>query len=384
MEGKDVRRLLTEIFYSVLNEIEDGSEIASKLTPEALTAVCRLAKKHDLLHVVAGFVSNCGIEAEPKLQSALHRELMTSVYRCEQMKHTLEEICNAFEEARIPYIPLKGSVLRGYYPYESLRTSCDIDVLIHPEDLQSAVDCLTAKGYRYEKELFHDVSLYSPGGIHLELHFNVKEGVDSLDAVLGEAWNYATLTRGYRYDFRDSFFLFHMYAHMVHHFLSGGCGMRSLMDIWVTEHKMGISYGCAEELLKRGGIYVFAAKMSRIANQCFAENRIDELGELALKYICAGGVYGSSQNAVAVKKSKNSSSVVYVFRRMFMPYHSMVYSYPVLKKAPILLPFCWVARWFKAIFGGKSKKISSEISCVNNMSEEKIVEVKGLCDRLGL
>ena len=383
MDEQGIRQLLTEIFYSVLNESESAPEIAKKLTPEVLIPVCRLAKKQDLLHVVSGFVQNNKIDVEPELGARLHRALLTSVYRCEQMKHTLTEICDILEKAGIAYIPLKGSVLRPHYPYESMRTSCDIDILIHREDLESAIQSLVDKGYRREKEMYHDVSLYSPGGIHLELHFTLNEGINALDSVLKDAWSYAVLSEGNRYEFEECFFVFHMYAHMVYHFLSGGCGARSLMDIWVMEHKMGMSHACAEELLAKAGIDTFAAEMSRVANQCFTENRLDAFSELTLKYIYAGGVYGNSENAIAVKKSKNNSALVYILRRMFMPYRSMVYSYPILKKAPFLLPFCWVARWIKAIFG-KSKKITAEINCVNNMSEEKIGEVKEIRERFGL
>jgi hypothetical protein len=384
MEEKGIRQLLTEIFYSVLNEGAGAARIAQAMTAADIVPLCRLARKHDLLHVVAGFILDNKIEVEDTLRSKLQRERLTAVYRCEQMKHAFEEICGVLEEGKIPYIPLKGAVLRPYYPYESMRTSCDVDVLIHQEDLTDAIDRLVARGYQREKEMLHDVSLYSPGGIHLELHFNLKEGIDRLDAVLEEAWKYATLTHGYRYDFQSSFFLFHMYAHMAYHFLSGGCGVRSLMDIWITEHKMGLSYTCAEELLQKAGLDRFAAEMSGISNQCFTENKIDEFADLALKYICAGGVYGSSRNAAAVRKSKNNSFIVYVLRRMFLPYRSMICAYPILKKAPILLPFCWVARWVNAIFGGKSKKISSEINCVSNMSDEKVGEVRDVCERLGL
>ena len=51
---------------------------------------------------------------------------------------------------------------------------------------------------------------------------------------------------------------------------------------------------------------------------------------------------------------------------------------------PYLLPFCWVARWIKAIFGGKSKQIASEVTYVNHISDEAIKEVKEICLRLGL
>ena len=45
-----------------------------------------------------------------------------------------------------------------------------------------------------------------------------------------------------------------MFAHMLYHFISGGCGIRPLMDIWIAEHKMGITYTEAKDLLETAGI----------------------------------------------------------------------------------------------------------------------------------
>ena len=62
----------------------------------------------------------------------------------------------------------------------------------------------------------------------------------------------------------------------------------------------------------------------------------------------------------------------------------MVGPYPVLKKAPYLLPFCWLARCIKAIFDGKSKRFSSELTYVGEVSEQKGAEIMEMCSRLGL
>ena len=150
------------------------------------------------------------------------------------------------------------------------------------------------------------------------------------------------------------------------------------------EHKMEISYSCAKTLLEKAGIYQFAAEMSKLAELCFTKNDRDSFSDSVLKYIFQGGVYGSAENQIAVDKSKTGSSVGYAIKRLFLPYKSMVTLFPCLKKAPYLLPFCWVARWIKALFGGKSKRIVSEMNCVNNMSDEKIKEVTAICTRLGL
>lgn len=384
MDEKNVQNILIEILYSAVNEVDDNDSIKQKITPDILISLYRLAKIHDLAHVVSNFVYRNKIELGKELQICLQREEIMSVYRHEQMKYAFEEICSVFDETGIIYIPLKGAVLRLYYPYESMRTSCDIDILIREDDLETAISSLETKGYSCGTRKFHDVSLYSPNKIHLELHFNIQENIDNLDAVLKDAWEYAVPMNSTQYAFSKEFFVFHIFAHMAYHFVSGGCGIRSLLDIWVMEHKMGISYSCAKKLLTKAGIYKFASEMSKLAERCFTYNDRDAFSDAVLKYIFEGGVYGSVENHIAVGKFKNKCSVAYALKRLFLPYKLMIKLYPFLQKVPYLLPVYWVVRWIKAIFGGKSKKIVLEMSRINNIPDEKVDEVKAICSRLGL
>ena len=131
-----------------------------------------------------------------------------SVYRNEQIKYAYNQICDIFNNESIPYIPLKGSVIRPYYPEESMRTSCDIDILVREENLKTAIDALVKKGFKCGERHYHDVSLFSEAHVHLELHFNIQENIDKLDAVLKDAWQYAKLTDGSKYEFTNEFFVF--------------------------------------------------------------------------------------------------------------------------------------------------------------------------------
>jgi hypothetical protein len=325
------------------------------------------------------------VAVDPALREKLQREELLSIYRHGRMKYSFDEICETFDKIGISYIPLKGAVIRPYYPYETMRTSCDIDILIHECDVKTAIYELESKGYRCESRNYHDVSLYSPENIHLELHFNIRENMSSLDSVLDEVWSYTEVTDGGRLTLKKEFFVFYMYAHMAYHFTAGGCGIRSLMDVWVVEHKMGFTYECAEELLKRARIYRFAEEMSALANKCFADNVLDGFSEKILEYIYRGGAYGSLENKVAVATDGDKVGPVrYALGRLFPPRSMMVVSYPVLKKAPYLLPFCWIARCIKAIFNGKSRRFSSELTYVRETTEERRAEIKEMRSRLGL
>ena len=384
MEKQHAQEWLIRILQAALNETHPNASALEELTPDLLVDISRLAKKHDLAHIVSGFVYENQVTVEPKLRDKLCKEEILSVYRYEQMQYAFTQICGVLTQADINYLPLKGAVLRPYYPKMSMRTSCDIDVLVRQRDFESAIEALCCAGFRLERRSFRDVSLFSPNNINLELHVSLLENMDGLDAVLKDAWEFAQVADGHRYAFTKDFLVLHMIAHMSYHFLTGGCGLRPLMDLWVMEHKMGISYECATSLLSRAGILQFAKEMHMLAERCFtnAEDAVTE--DPLLKYIIHGGVYGSEQNHVAVKKEQTHSTLRYVIERVFMPYKQMVAQYPVLKKAPVLLPFYWVVRGVQILFGERRRKAVSELITAGKMADGRLEEIRTLRSRLGL
>lgn len=384
MEKQNAQGWLIRILSAALNQTKPEASDLETLTPQMLEAVSRLAKKHDLAHIVSGFVYENQIPVDPKLQERLRKEEILSVYRYEQMQYAFSQICQVLAQAQIAYIPLKGSVLRPFYPVESMRTSCDIDILVQEQDLDAAIEKLLQVGFRLEKRAYHDVSLFSPNNIHLELHFSILENMDTLDAVLQDAWKYASPVDGFQYAFSKEFFVFHMLAHMSYHFLGGGCGLRSLMDIWVMEHKFGVSYLCAEALLRKVGILRFAEEMRTLEERCFTSGDETVTEDPVLMYVIHGGVYGSAENHVAVKKEKNKTTFRYVIERVFMPYKMMATQFPVLKKAPFLLPVYWMVRGARILLGGRGRKAISELSTARNMEDSKLEEIRTLRSRLGI
>ena len=230
IEARKSQDLLLAILRSALNDTELDGSVKTQLSSDQLKSVCYLAKKHDIAHIVSAVLYKNGVQTDSELQARLQKEELLSVYRYEQMEYAFSQICESLEELGVAYLPLKGAVIRPYYPYASMRTSCDIDILIHESDLDAVVGRLEQSNFRVGERDYHDVSLYCDNNIHLELHFNVQENIEELDAVLKNAWEYAVPINEFRYGFSDAFFAFHQFAHMSYHFVSGGCGIRSLMD----------------------------------------------------------------------------------------------------------------------------------------------------------
>ncbi len=384
MDAKTLQDIFIKILRSELNETELDNAVKDQLTPNVLSALYSLSKRHDLAHIVANSLYKNGFAGNDEIFSKFSQENIKSVYRCIQMNYTLKEICNIFNDEHIPYILLKGSVIRPYYPEESMRTSCDIDILVKEENLDAAIDALVQRGFKCGEKNYHDVSLYSPNNIHLELHFNIQENIEKLDDILKDAWLYATPSQGCCYEFTNEFFIFHMFAHMSYHFLSGGCGVRSLMDIWIIKHKMGISYVNAKSLLEKADIFKFASEMDALAEICFSDKLKDDFTDILIAYIINGGVFGSSKNRIAVTKTDTNNILTYAIKRLFLPYHKMVVQYPILKKFPIVLPFCWISRFFKMLFSKKARLAMSELKVASNISQNEVDIMKMMQIRIGL
>ncbi len=379
-----VQDLFIKILSAELNSsMLKSSDLTKKDAVNVISELYYLAKRHDLAHIVAESLRNHGLLKDDEISEDFKKEEMLSVMRNLRMKHTYNQICEIFNAENIPYIPLKGSVIRPLYPNENMRTSCDIDILVRDADLTAAVNALCKAGYKSGEKTFHEISLYSPGNVHLELHFNILEGRENLDLVLKEAWNHAKVSELSRYDFSDEFFLFYIYAHIANHFLAGGCGIRPLIDIWIIKKKLGISYNDSKELLEKAGIYHFAEQIDTLADICFSGKEGNEFSATVLSYIFDGGTYGNSENNVAMSESEEHLTLKYMFKRIFVPYRDIALEYPFVRKFPPLYIFCWIHRSFKLFFG-LVKRLIKRKKTYKSVSDEKKSSVKDMRERLGL
>ena len=91
-----------------------------------LPALMSLADKQDVAHLVSWALKQNSLVNSV----ALDRAIFKAVYRYESIDYEYERLCVSLEDAKICFMPLKGSVIRKYYPEPWMRTSCDIDILV--------------------------------------------------------------------------------------------------------------------------------------------------------------------------------------------------------------------------------------------------------------
>lgn len=360
-----------------------------ELSREELEKLYELSKSHDLAHIVGNSLIKNGLVSDPELKAGFKKQIMTAVYRYEKLQYELTRLKDVLNEAKIPFIPLKGSVIRKFYPEPWLRTSCDIDVLVKEKDIERASELLTERmSYKKERKGSHDVSLFSESGIHLELHYSLIEEkrIENAELLLQSVWDHAAaVSDTYEYILSDKMFYYYHIVHMAKHFVeTGGCGIRPFLDVWVLNHRIDFDREKREKLLSDGGLDVFAKQAELLSEVWFGNAEHTGISKQMEEYILRGGVYGTSTNRVAVQQQKRGGKVKYALSRIFIPYDVIKFHYPILQKHKWLTPTMEVRRWGKLIFCGHLKRTVNELKYNGSLSEDSAAETRTLLKNVGL
>lgn len=364
------------------------------------TDLFRLSKKHDIAPIVGNALNKCGAfehlpvdieeserEAIAKIKTKFDEQIFTAVYRYENINNELKEIRRVLSEAKIPFIPLKGSVIRQYYPEPWQRTSCDIDVLVKEKDADNAAEYLqTSLQYGVDRKGQHDVSMFTASNVHVELHFKLldsgfKQVKDLIDVWDGEEISLLSDSE-YRMS-KELFLLYHIY-HMAKHFINGGCGIKPFIDLWVIKNKVGFDEGKAQKMLQESGLLAFYERSIDLMSVWFEDKDHSVITKEMEDYVLQGGVYGTLEQQLAMLQNKKGGKFRHLMGRIFLPYKSMVIYYPSLKKCPILFPFYQVRRWFRILFCGGRKAAMNEIKLNLSITQDKKEKAKTLIDELEL
>ncbi len=351
-------KMLTDVIKS---EVCGAPLSLSPLAEEEARALFELASKQGLAHLVGDVLCRHSLLPDGEAKAAFEKNAFAAFGRYALMQREIQTLCSIFEEAHIPYIPLKGTVIREYYPTPWMRNSGDVDILVKQEDYERAKALLLEKGYTFHVEYTHDASFNSPIGIHLELHYCLVEKsiLPHAAEILESAWEHAHPVRdgAFRYEFSDDFFYLYHVAHMAKHYLHGGCGIRPFLDLWVLKHRVPHDTSARFAILDACNLTSFAKATEGLAEYWFGDGEKSPTTETMEHFVLTGGVYGNKENFATVKSVSRGGTISHILWLFFLPYNDLKHSYPVLKKHKWLYPFCQVHRWFKRLFQGCFKRL---------------------------
>ena len=356
---------------------------------DSLRGILALASSHDVANIAASSLSRAGLLDGGAAAGELEKQLMLSLYRYEQLRFTLSEVSRILCEAKISHIPLKGAVIRDYYPKPWMRTSCDIDVLIHRSDAEAAISALTSCGYIKQNDVTeHDFGLNSPGGVRLELHYTLAQdgALPSADKVLDCVWDNALPQKdgSYVMNMTNEMFVLYHVAHMAKHVVFGGCGIKPFIDLWLIINKMHYDKNVLSDLLLKADLHKFYLGAEALASVWFGGEEHTSLSENFEEFILSGGVYGDAENHAAVKAAKGQGRIKTFLGVAFLPRRKLEIIYPNLRRRPILTPFYQVKRWFRVFNKKRRRKIAGITSARNRVTEDMSNSAELLLSGLGL
>ena len=372
MTNQEIAKYMFPLIRAELFGTDVPEELVRELDTEKIQAIFYLSKFHDLAHLTGNALSALDVLDE-EAEKHFGKYQYLAIYRYQRILHELSVLRGFFEEEKIPFMPLKGTVLRDYYPDPTQRTSCDIDILIHPEDLERATEAIQKKlSYSITFHSTHDTSFATPSELVIELHYSLYGSEDERTPKMGDVWSFSHVKEGstYEYVMDMAFFYGYFITHAAKHFHNGGCGIRTFIDIAVMKRLLPYDRALAEELLAKAGVLEFSRYCDKLASYWFLGEEADEVVLTMEEFVLRGGTFGCIESHVA-SVYRTNNWFVYAVKRLFPPVSNLARHYPVLKKAAILYPVYLVVHWCDVLFSGRAKHAARHVKAVKNGDREK-------------
>ena len=289
-----------------------------------------------------------------------------------------------FAQRGIWCMPLKGSILKDWYPKFGMREMADNDILFDATKRQQVRDIFVNRGYSIESYNKSNHDAYEKPPIYnFEMHV----------ALFYE--DYSTLQKKYenvvdrlvqdekipfRYHFTPEDFYVFVVAHAYKHYSHGGTGIRTLADFHVMNRKLGktLDWEYVESELKGLGILDYERDSRKLSQKLFGDTKtvlrsdLTEEENQMLAYYLGATTYGNLFNQILHKMQEfqpdgepltAKTKGKYLASRMFPNMEWCKRHAPVVYKFPVLLPFFWV---WRLIYKGitKRKNVTQEIKAV--------------------
>ena len=363
---------------------EKKADIKEKITPELLFALFDLADGQDLAHLIGyALINNALIGRGDEMYDRFYAAQFVAMCRYENLNNAFVQVADRFEKAQIEYLPLKGAVMRKYYPQPWLRTSSDIDILVHEPDFEKVSEIMTEQGFEMKSRDKKDAS-FMKDGAHIEIHFYLIK--DKSIAFLQPNYLWETALRdGFRCAMpNDIFYAYHV-EHMKRHFGQGGCGVRFFIDLRLLNAVVSEDMAnTRRERLAESGALDFEKGCLRLCNVWFGNAEHDGFNRQLEDYVFSAGVYGTINNWALSQGLQSGSTSTSLWRRIWMPYEKLCWSYPKLEGKRFLQPYYEAKRIFAMLAEGRLGRSVAELKANRSADLSASKDIGDMLTELGI
>lgn len=342
----------------------------------------RLAKSHSLEYLLSLAVEAGMFEATEEEKKRLTKATHQQMYKAIVQDAESELINKTLNDAQIPHLFLKGSVMKKVYPDFTLRSMADLDILVPKKSLKPIRNLMKGLGYTCEHlGGNHDVYHKKPF-MNIEMHRAMIAESYSMSQYYKNIWSSLLQEENsYSYLMTNEDFYVYLIAHAIKHFQNGGTGVRSIIDLYLFKKAYpNLNFDYVEQELKKLEISKLATYLMDLAECWFGDQEATEEVAAIGEYIMRSGTYGSTEHSMITagkldSKLLFSSKLGYFLRKAFPSVRTMKSIYPSLKYLIFLLPLYYVVRVISLVFrrGGMAM---SHMKTLNTMKPEQVVQVQ--------
>ena len=340
----------SEVLIYLASCMVNQEEVDPKIIASVdLSELYALADAHQLTAVIAFALEAAGVRDDRFLQERLKAVSSEVNFDRERAR-----ILKAFEAKQIWYMPLKGVILKSFYPKTGMRQMSDNDILFDHERAGDVREIMASLDY--ETEIYdegHRDDYRKLPIFHFEMHrvlFDEKTLPESLYRYYRDVKRLLIKDSGnhYGYHMSDEDFYLYMIAHEYKHFAWGGTGLRSLLDtyVYLKKHSGTLDWEYIKTEAEKLGIADFEKRNRALARSVFHAGDIQKLSEKEtelLDYFIESEAYGSTPHAIR-NYSRHVGMFRYVMQRVFLPMEAVKKYYPFFYRHKLLLPILPIYR----------------------------------------
>lgn len=353
-----------------LNKKEDKDFNVDK---ESLSFFYKLSKYHSLRAALYLALVNTKVSVDQESLNKIEQYYLNNVKKAVLFDKERNELFNYLNDNQINYLPLKGIIVKDYYLDPQSREFADNDILFEDSKSDLVKAFFVNKGYEVElyKRSNHDVFLKKPF-YNFEMHralFAPQEDNEVFVNYYKDYLDKTPIKEKYEHCLKDEDFYVYFTAHTYKHFRNSGCGIRTLIDYYVYLKNKNLDFDYINKELEKLDLLDFSNKIINLSNKAFNDEPLNEEEEEMLLYIASSGTYGTMEHSVS-KGIKKKGKFGYFMARVFPPYSFYKSAYPWAYKCPILIPFAWMARFFRILFKNP-KRATSELKMISKSKDKK-------------
>ncbi len=294
------------------------------------------------------------------------------------------------EKEEIPYMLLKGSVIRDLYPHPDMRTSCDVDYLVNAEDMAKIERLMADAGFTFASQSNSVDTYKKPPFVCIEVHTELMGGHEEFDC-LHSLWENALPLGDGVFGKKMSHDDFYAYSvvHIAKHLTVGGSGIRPLMDmyLYLKNYENTLNWEYIYSTLATVGLDTLGRELKILCEHWFCGGDTSDVTPGLSRYIVNSGIFGTTRNAETQREVYRRSGAKIskrpnFLRVAFLSYKNMTLRYPSLK-TPLLLPLYWVIRIFDVLLH-KREKIAPLLGNATEVSQENVEKTQDLFARLNI